>query len=100
MNELELSFSKETTDRFGAYLQSEIYLKEQNLTEHWGKRQDGNISAFRVEGNNIICRLNHSTGLFDQIDISQNFVTPKDTYKLIKKTGGVVNSYVHISSPG
>ena len=86
MNELELSFSKETTERFWAYLQSEIYLKEQNLTEHWGTRQQDNIEAFRVEGNNIFIRLNHSSGLFDQIDISQNFVTPKNKYKLVKTT--------------
>ena len=86
MSELKLSLSKETTDRFRAYLQSEIYLKEQNLTEHWGKRQQGNIEAFRVEANNIIIKLNKSSGLFVG-DLSQNFVTSKDTYKLIKKTG-------------
>ena len=88
MNELELTFNKETTDRFKAYLQSEIYLKEQNLPEHWGKRQQGNLEAFRVEGNNVIIRLNHSTGLSDKVSISQSFLPPKDTYKLIKKTGG------------
>ena len=48
MSELKISLNKETVDRFSVYLQSEIYLKEQNLTEHWVKRQQGNIEAFKV----------------------------------------------------
>jgi hypothetical protein len=47
MNELKLSLNKETVGRFSIYLQSEMYLKEQNLTEHWGKRQQANIEVFK-----------------------------------------------------
>ena len=52
--ELKLTFNKETTDRFDTYLKSEIYLKEQILTEHWATHHQENIKAFRLEGNNIL----------------------------------------------
>ena len=78
--EFELTFNKETIDRFGTYLESAIYLKGQNLTEHWDNAHQENIKAFSLEGNNIFVRLNYKPGCFDRIDMSQNFATPKKNY--------------------
>ena len=97
MNELKLNLNKETADRFSVYLQSEIYLKEQNLTEHWGKRQQGNIEAFKVDGNNVSIFLWNS-GLTDHYP--QNFgysASSRSIKQYIRKK--VLNRLGYYSSP-
>jgi len=97
MDELKLSFKPEVTDRFQTYIRSDIYLKEQDLAEHWGKRQQGNIDAFNFEGNELTVKL-WNTGLTDHYP--QNFgysASSRSIKQYIKKK--VLNKLGYYSSP-
>ena len=80
MNELKLTLSKENADRFRAYLQSENYTKEQNLSQHWDKRQQGNIDAFLFEGNELTVKLWNS-GLTDHYPQNFGYYAPSRSIK-------------------
>jgi hypothetical protein len=77
MKEIKLSFNSEVPERLSAYIQSEAYLKEQDLAEHWRRRQSPNMESVRVEGREIVIQLNvlGRTGLSDR-NIAQNFGKP------------------------